>query len=107
MALKFGKTEGEIWMERLTAGLISGVILVAHLVIFALLAKNVDHKLDAVLAPLLCWIAWQSISKAATGAAFSVRFLTDEKTAREVYDISFTSLCFLNVCFFWYFVFGW
>lgn len=106
MALKFGKTEGEIWMERLTAGLIAGVILLAHCTLFIFLTYRTDRRLAAALAPLLCWLVWQAVSKVCTSAGFSVRFLTDDKTAREVWDILFTACLLVNTTLYLYFALG-
>ena len=106
MALKFGKTEGEIWMERLTAGLIAGVVLLAHFVVFALLTYKVDKRLAASISPFLCWFVWQSVSKVTTGAGFSVRCLTEDKTAREVWDIMFTTCLLVNCAIYLYFALG-
>jgi hypothetical protein len=107
VALKFGKSEGEIWMERLTAGLIGGVMLLAHVVVFCLLVYKADRRLAAALAPFLCWFVWQSVSRTTTGGGYSFRFLTEDRSAREVYDITFTSCSLLNLAFFWYFALGW
>lgn len=103
VALKFGKTEGEIWMERLTAGLTAGVILLAHAVLFVFLTYKTDKRLAAALSPVLCWFVWQSVSKVTTDGGFSVRFLTDDKTAREVWDILFTACAFINCALCLYF----
>lgn len=107
MALKFGKSEGEVWMERLSAGLIAGVVLLAHAIVFALLVYKTDRRLAAALAPFLCWFVWQSISQTTTGARYAFRFLTEDRTAREVFDIAFTSCSLLNCAFFLYFALGW
>lgn len=107
MALKLGKSEGEIWMERLSAGLIGGVLLLAHVIVFALLVYKVNRQVAAALAPFLCWFVWQGVSQTTTGARFALRFLTEDRTAREVYDITFTSFSLLNVAFFLYFALGW
>src|SRR4051812_43478447 len=106
VAVKFGKPEGEIWMERLTAGLIAGVILLAHCVLFVFLTYKVEKRAAAALSPILCWLVWQAVSKVTTSGAFSVRFLTDDKTAREVWDILFTACAFINCALFLYFALG-
>lgn len=106
MALKFGKSEGEIWMERLTAGLTAGVILLVHCVVFVLLTYKADRRVAAALSPVLCWFVWQSVSKVTTEGGFSVRFLTDDKTAREVWDILFTACALINSAVFLYFALG-
>ena len=106
VALKFGKSEGEIWMERLTAGLIAGVILLAHCVTFIFLTHKTEKRLAAALSPFLCWFVWQSVSRVTTSGAFSVRFLTDDRTAREVWDILFTACAFVNCVLFLYFALG-
>ena len=106
MALKFGKSEGEIWMERLTAGLISGVILLAHAVGYLTLNHKASHNLAAALAPFWCWFVWQAVSRTATGAGFSLRWFTEDKTAREIWDIIFTCCFVLNTAIFLYFALG-
>lgn len=106
VAVKFGKTEGEIWMERLTAGLIAGVILSAHFLVFIGLTYKADRRLAASLAPFLCWFVWQAVSRVATGAAFCPRFLTEDRTAREVFDILFTTCMLVNCAVYLYFALG-
>jgi hypothetical protein len=61
----------------------------------------------AVVAPVICWIVWQSVSKVATGAAFALRFLTEDRTAREVWDVLFTSAFLVNALVYVYFALGW
>lgn len=89
-------------MERLTAGLIAGVILLAHVVVFLGLTHKADHRLAAAAAPFLCWFVWQSVSRVTTGEGFSPRCLTDEKTSREIWDILFTTCTMVNAALYLY-----
>ena len=93
-------------MERLTAGLIAGVVLLAHFVVFLGLTHKADKRLAAALAPFLCWIVWQAISKVTTGAGFSPRCLTEDRTAREIWDILFSTCTLVNTALYLYFALG-
>lgn len=107
MALKFGKTPGEVWMERFTAFVASGALLVGHFVLFFSISRWGDKRVAGAVAPVLCLLVWQFVSRIWTGKWAGYRFLTEDRTAREVVDIALTCAVLLNIIFCETYLFGW
>jgi hypothetical protein len=108
MALKLGnKTDGEVWIERLTAAFWCGSLLIVHVALFVALLARAPRSLAGGVGTVLSWLVWQEVSRIATGARFSLRLLAEDRTAREAYDVGFTCALAVNVVFFSYFIWNW
>jgi hypothetical protein len=107
MALKFSKTREEIWMERFTTFLQISVTLIAYGFLFVLLVKKASRPVAGVCGPLLCYGAWQCVSRAISSRWFKFRFWSEDKTGHDVLDISFTCIALVNLLVIFYFIFDW
>src|SRR4051794_8074788 len=104
MALKFGKTPGEIWMERFTAALACGAILLGHATLFLLIARHAPRNVAGITALVETALAWQAVARAWMGSWFHLRLVLDDRSAREVLEIGFTSAFLINCVFVLYFL---
>jgi hypothetical protein len=101
VALKFGKTEGEIWTERLVAAGLTLLILFLHSALFFTVVSKWPRGPAACACVLQTWIAWQGVSKTVTGGLFRPRLYPENAgSARDVCDVVVTCLFLVNLAFF-------
>ena len=107
MALKFEKTPGEIWMERLSAVFFSLVVIVGHVVAFFLIVSKTPRIAAAILSIGQCYVAWQGVSRVATGERFTIRFTMSPGQLRELLDVAFSCVLLVNMALFLNVVLNW
>jgi hypothetical protein len=107
VALKFGKTTGEIWMERLAKAFLSGLVLFAHALVFVMFVAKSGPSIGLPLSVALCILAWQGVCRVVTGGLFRFRLVVSNTgNACEMFDVVFTVIAILNTALFVYFVAG-
>lgn len=108
MALKLGKTPEEILAEKLKCAAKVTLILIGQVVILAALLHAAEESKGAALVGsiLLCFGAWQLVSRVVTGENFALRIVLKVTNSRELFDDVFTALLVLNTAIFVYAVLG-
>lgn len=104
MALKFGKTAGEIWAERFKAAFLTFGLLILDIVAMRGVVRLKQPAIGVALVIVLCYCVWQLISKVTTDDWFSIRVVLSVKTSRELFDDLFTCFLLINLATFIYVV---
>jgi hypothetical protein len=107
VALKFEKTPGEIWLERLKAGFYSFLLIVGHSLLFFTAVSRLARALAIVVSVGQCYLVWQGISKITTGERFAVRFTASPGQLRELFDVTFSCVFLVNAALFLYVILNW